>query len=149
MLDVSHVGATLLGHEVGLPDRPAAVPSRGRLRFQPPHNPAVIDLVRDRVLSRSTEYAAHGPGLSFATFGDAEARPLPSYYLLAADDDPHDPDEAFRALRWGGQFIYASHRRRRVAELPGQFIRRGFEIAGAPTFVRKPVLGMSLPLISR
>src|SRR5258708_4729507 len=101
MLDVTHAGATLLGHEVGLPHPPAAAPSRPRLRVQASYNPALIDILRERVFSRNAEYAAHGPGLNLATFGDADAKPLPSYFLFAAEGDSRDPDEAFRALRWG------------------------------------------------
>jgi hypothetical protein len=114
----------------------------------PPHNPVLIDVVRERVFSHNAEYAAHGPGLNVASLADTDTTPLPGYFLFAAEDELHDPDEIFRGLRWGGQFVYASHSRRLVAKLPERFIRRGFEIARAPTFVRKPILGMSLPLIS-
>lgn len=146
MLDAMHAGGTLLADDAGLPDDGPAGP---RVPAHPPPGrdlrPALIDLVRDRVLSRSAEFSACGPG--FRADADAAARP-PCDYLFAAGDDAADPDDAFRALRWGGQFVYASRRGRDVAAAAERFVRRGFELERRPTYVRRPVLGLSLPLLS-
>src|SRR5688572_14986674 len=60
-------------------------------------------------------------------------------YLFAAEDEPHDPDEVFGRLRWGGQFVYVSRDRREVQRLPDLFERQGFVTARAPAYVRRPM----------
>ena len=79
----------------------------------------------------------------------AGAGPGLTNYLFASDDEPHDPDPAFARLRWGGQFIYCARSRRKVRETARRFTERGFEIIRGPAYVRRPVFGLSLPLLSR
>jgi hypothetical protein len=68
--------------------------------------------------------------------------------LFHQEDEPHMPDEVFGRLRWGGLFVYASRDAERVAALPERFDQRGFVTIHAPTFLRQPVLGLRLPLVS-
>jgi hypothetical protein len=69
--------------------------------------------------------------------------------LFREEDEPHQPDEVFGLLRWGGLFVYASRDRERVAALPERFTQRGFETIYGPTFTRRCILGMRLPFLSR
>lgn len=68
--------------------------------------------------------------------------------LFGAEDDPHAPDEVFGRLRWGGLFVYASRDPAAVAALPPRFNERGYVTSHPPAFVRQPVLGIRLPLLS-
>lgn len=68
--------------------------------------------------------------------------------LFRGEGEPHDPDEVFGRLRWGGLFVYASRDPDLVAALPQRFCQRGYATATPPTFIRKPVLGLRLPLLS-
>jgi hypothetical protein len=47
-------------------------------------------------------------------------------FLLAVEDETHDPDGVFGQLRWGGQFIYVSRDRERVESLAERYRQRGF-----------------------
>jgi len=66
--------------------------------------------------------------------------------LIAAPGQPHDPDEAFSRLRWGGQFVYVSRDGRDVADVSRRFAERGFLPVRGPAFFR---LGWGIPLFSR
>jgi hypothetical protein len=68
--------------------------------------------------------------------------------LYHEDDDPHHPDEVFGRLRWGGLFVYSSRDAERVHGLSHRFEQRGFVTVQGPDFVRQPVLGLKLPLLS-
>jgi len=67
-------------------------------------------------------------------------------YVLAAEDEPHQPDDVFARLRWGGQFVYLSRNRRHVESLPELFARRGYFIETPPTYLRT---GLGLPWLSK
>jgi len=149
MLDATHAGATLLADDgeepfAPSPAAPAVPAARGRLAG--PSRPALIELVRDRLLGRDVEFRQFGPG--FAAAGVLPSAP-PADFLFASESDPVDPDDIFRGLRWGGQFVYCSTDRRRVADLPDRFLRRGFHVERAPGYIRRPVLGMVIPPFSR
>lgn len=119
-----------------------------------------IELVRSRVFEQDPEFRAFGRAASQISYGEATA-PAPeadgspaagagaTNYLFAAHDDPHEPDPTFSRLRWGGQFVYCARTRRAVRETARRFTERGFEIVAGPTSIRRPFLGMSLPLLSR
>jgi hypothetical protein len=68
--------------------------------------------------------------------------------LYHEEDDPHHPDEVFGRLRWGGLFVYASRDRERVHGLSHRFEQRGYVTVQDPDFVRQPILGLKLPLLS-
>jgi hypothetical protein len=68
--------------------------------------------------------------------------------LYHEEDDPHHPDEVFGRLRWGGLFVYASRDAERVHGLSHRFEQRGYVTLQGPDFVRKPILGLKLPLLS-
>jgi len=72
-------------------------------------------------------------------------------FLFALEGDPHDPDDVFARLRWGGQFVYGSKHHRRVVEMNEQFGQRGFETMPRPGMIREPLplFGLRLPLLSK
>ena len=149
MLNATHGRVPLLADHAELPDWPAATSALRPVLAPRASGQGLTDLVRERALARSVEFGRHGPGICTDGLSLLPTSRAPCDYLFAAEDQPHDPDEVFRSLRWGGQFVYASRTRSRVAALPEQFIRRGFELRQAPTYVRKPILGVSVPLLSR
>jgi hypothetical protein len=147
MFDATHAGAILLGDDAEVLEAPPAAPAV-RIRATSSHHQGLIEVIRERLLGGNAEFAAFGPGFSTAGL-DLSSRTPPCDYLFAAEDDPHEPDDIFRTLRWGGQFVYCSRRAERVAGLPEKFLRRGFQIERHPGYVRKPFLGLSLPLLAR
>jgi hypothetical protein len=147
MLDATHAGAALLADEVDLPQSMTAAPAPRAVRLAPANHQALSELVRERVLSGDAEFAAYGPGFNLS--GALPADQPPVNYIFAAENDAHEPDDVFRALRWGGQFVYASRSAEKVAALPEKFIRRGFEVATPPSYVRKSFLGIVIPPFSR
>ncbi len=66
-------------------------------------------------------------------------------YHFAVEDEPHLPDDVFGRLRWGGQFVYISTDREKVAALPDRFRQRGFVPLHGPAPMR---LGLRIPFIS-
>jgi hypothetical protein len=56
----------------------------------------------------------------------------PADYLFAVENEPHLPDEIFWKLRWGGQLVYISRHRRKVAELAPVLEERGFNVLQGP-----------------
>jgi hypothetical protein len=121
-----------------------AVPNAGPARLVPARRDwggldASLELVRSKVLLCEAEYRKYGIGgsttPSMGTTGLYD-------YLLACDDDPHDPDTIFARLRWGGQFVYASADPREVRSTAESFVKRGFELAHSPSAVRAPWLGI-------
>lgn len=144
MTDATPAGATLSGDDVDMVD--ASVPSSGKRDAG--RRAALIELVRDRVLSRSAEFAEHGPGLDWSTFSQLPPKRPSVDFLLAAEGDSFDPDDIFRGLRWGGQFVYVARDPSRLPELAERFIRRGFEVEQVPTSFRQPVFGLVLPFLS-
>jgi hypothetical protein len=100
---------------------------------------AAIALVRRKVLDADPEFR------HLADAGPASVLSGPHDVLLAAEDEPHDPEQAFGQLRWGGEFIYISRDRREVAVLPEKFRDRGYAIVRGPASVRS---GWRIPLFS-
>jgi tRNA A-37 threonylcarbamoyl transferase component Bud32 len=72
----------------------------------------------------------------------------PVYFIFAVEDDPHQPDDVFARLRWGGQFVYASRDRRRAVATADHFAQRGYEIVRGPTLFRRRLFGV-LPGLGR
>jgi tRNA A-37 threonylcarbamoyl transferase component Bud32 len=106
-----------------------------------PQRQALLDRVVGSVLSQDPEFQR------FA------ATPMPETpqgaladYLLAADGEPHDVDDVFARLRWGGQFVYASRYKREAAAAARRFADRGFHVTRGPACVRH---GLPLPLLAR
>lgn len=148
MLDAMHAGASMLVDD-DLSDAPPADGVVGA-RSVAPYHAAILDVIRDRVLSRWAEFQRFGPGIGTrgVSTGLTANRPLTDF-LLAAEDDPREPEAVFQSLRWGGQFVYASRDKAKVEALVEPFLRRGFEITVPPAYVRKPFLGLVLPWVSR
>jgi hypothetical protein len=58
-------------------------------------------------------------------------------YLFASHDEPHEPGDVFKRLRWGGQFVFCSPHARQVEDVARRFAGHGFEVETRPTFVRR------------
>ncbi len=99
-----------------------------------------IHLVRERLFRDDAE---------FAQFADAESLAHPNAglldYLFSVGDDPHEPEDIFPRLRWGGVFIYIARSRRALRQMPARFAERGFLVLRGHESLR---LGR-LPLLSR
>ena len=82
-----------------------------------------------------------------APLAAAQAHGGPQDFIFAVEGEPHEPDDVFARLRWGGQFVYASRSRRRVAEMNERFGQRGFETMPRPGHVRRARsrFGFALP----
>jgi hypothetical protein len=66
-------------------------------------------------------------------------------WVFGSMTGPHQPEEIYDKLRWGGQFVFVSRNRRETHQLADRFARAGFLIERKPALVR---LGMRLPLFS-
>ena len=107
---------------------------------------------RDDVLDQITTQA-FGEDPEFLRYGTPEALAAarthggPQDFILAVESEPHEPDDVFARLRWGGQFVYASTSRRRVAEMNERFGQRGFETMPRPGLIRhaRSRFGFALP----
>ena len=98
-----------------------------------------ISLLRERVLESDPEFRHLQSGESEAAPGSLRD------FVVVGDDQPHEPDQIFAQLRWGGQVVFASPDRREVAALPPKFAERGYAVVRGPTYVRG---GWRLPLLS-
>src|SRR5687768_13801240 len=47
-------------------------------------------------------------------------------FLFATGAEPHEPEQVFPRLRWGGLFVFASSERREVEAVSRQFPAAGF-----------------------
>ncbi|MDB5298525.1 MAG: hypothetical protein JWO87_188 [Phycisphaerales bacterium] len=104
---------------------------------------------RERLVTLAARTLLQGNG-EFAAFdrmGDGPGDAGPQDFLFAVDDEPHGPDDVFGRLRWGGQFIYLSHDKRKAQGLTAQFAERGFEPLGTGRFRTGPL--RFIPLLGR
>jgi len=121
---------TTLPATASSPDAPAGA-AAGLRAGRVARDESLVQQVIARVFSQDREYQ------HFSRMVTADG--LRNYRVLA-EDQPHDPADVFRTLRWGGQFAYASTSRSRVREVADQCIATGgFIIETAPTFFRKPL----------
>jgi hypothetical protein len=67
-------------------------------------------------------------------------------YVLAQADEPHEPDDVFHRLRWGGLFLYASKDKSHTAEVAKRCSERGFDLVRQPGVVHR---GIPLPLLRK
>ena len=119
---------------------------------------------RRDLLLRSVASRAFPDDPEFRRYGQSGVRPAapeahtvppgeraPLDFLFAYESDPHEPDDVFARLRWGGQFVYASKHPRRVVEMNERFGQRGFETMPRPGIIREPLplFGLRLPLLSK
>ena len=102
--------------------------------------PETVAAVKQQILDPDSEFRYYEKTSSLA-----KPRGMVNY-LLATNDQPHDPVAVFERLRWGGEFVYISPDPREVAELPPKFAERGYTSVKGPAFVRT---GWGVPLISR
>ncbi|HXE54258.1 MAG TPA: hypothetical protein VN541_14640, partial [Tepidisphaeraceae bacterium] len=117
-----------------------AVPVEPPVQAGPVEIPQQLAAVKKRVLDPDPEFRHYEKSSSLK-----RVKGLVNYQF-AVGDQPHPPDVVFERLRWGGQFVYVSDRKRDVAELPAQFAERGFVTVHGPAFVRT---GWGIPLISK
>jgi hypothetical protein len=115
----------------------------------------VLHSVADRAFRDDAEFARYGHGGVAAHSPAAHTVPpgelAPLDFLFAHENEPHDPDEVFARLRWGGQFVYASRHHRRVVEMNERFGQRGFETMPRAGTIREPLplFGLRVPLLSK
>ena len=123
----------------------------------PPAEP-VQETERDRLVRVAAARAleVHDQGLLLAgRLGptNGQARRGPADLITAFEDEPHEPDDVFRRLRWGGQFLYSSRRRSDLTDLAARLPQRGYTLTRKPAAVRvdrfRWRLPWRLPLFSR
>jgi hypothetical protein len=133
----------------GLAVKPAAAPdaapshsSRGRRRV--PWREDILEQITSQAFGDDPEFLRYGAPVALAA---AQAHGGPQDFVFAVENEPHEPDEIFAQLRWGGQFVYASRHRRRVAEMNERFGQRGFETMPQPGMIRRARsrFGFALP----
>jgi tRNA A-37 threonylcarbamoyl transferase component Bud32 len=132
MSTIGQIDMKRAGRAPGLAMRPAATTAR------PPES---VQLVIDRVLYSTPEY------LRFRN-RQAASTDLTDF-LFAAGDQPHDAQDIFHRLRWGGLFLFASDNRDEVKSLAETFTACGFRLEHSPAFIRKPWAGLRIPLLSK
>jgi hypothetical protein len=86
----------------------------------------MIDAVRAAALESTEEFRRVGSGPR----GVGDDAPVD--YLFAVENEAHLPDEVFWKLRWGGQLVYISKHRRKVAKLGPLLEERGFKVIAGP-----------------
>lgn len=106
----------------------------------PPQQDELFRAVCKRAADTDADLREH-LAISILAAGEAQ-----SDYLYATPIDPHQPQEIFPRLRWGGQFLFASPSRREVRQLADAFAHDGFEITQQPASVCRGWCG--LPLLS-
>jgi hypothetical protein len=57
-------------------------------------------------------------------------------YVFATPADPHQPEDVFGQLRWGGLYVFASRKRKQVVELSHRLENYVFALEAHPTYVR-------------
>src|SRR5688500_3848838 len=79
-----------------------------------PHAPPAAPKDRDRLVAAAQHRLLRGDA-EFARYADSAAphpwRPGLYDYVFAVGDEPHQPDDVFGSLRWGGQLVYLSRDR--------------------------------------
>ena len=95
-----------------------------------PRREALIDVVVRQLLQNDREYRKYRPE-------DPARHPLHmADYVFAVEDEPHLPEDVFEEIRWGGQFVYISHDRNKLVDLPVHFAAFGFEPLRGPGSLR-------------
>ena len=141
-------GVTRSGAPASAPAQTAPAPRASRRE-------ALLQAVASRAFADDPEFNRYGR--SGVAVADAPAHTVPPGeralldFLFGFESDPHEPDEVFSRLRWGGQFVYASKHPRRVVEMNERFGQRGFETMPRPGVIREPLplFGLRLPLLSK
>jgi ribosomal protein S18 acetylase RimI-like enzyme len=111
--------------------------------------------VAARAFADDPEFTRYGAGVDALIASPPRTVPAgeraPLDFLFAYENEPHDPDDVFSRLRWGGQFVYASKHGRRVEQMNELFGHRGFETMPRPGMIREPLplFGVRLPLLSK
>ena len=122
---------------------------------RPPRREQVLRAVAGRAFAGDAEFLRYGRAGGAAEVPAAHTVPpgerAPLDFLFACESDPHDVDDVFARLRWGGQFVYASRHARRVVDMNEAFGQRGFETMPRPGVIREPLplFGWRLPLLSK
>jgi tRNA A-37 threonylcarbamoyl transferase component Bud32 len=111
-------------------------------------NSRLIDRLTAALMSDSGFLAEFGRFGHAAASSPAAAAALADF-LFAVDKDPHEPDEIFRKLRWGGQLVYISRDAAEVAATATRFADRGYLIVQPPAFLRDSFLGLRLSFLGR
>jgi len=83
----------------------------GAPRRRVPWRDDVLDQITAQAFGEDPEFLRYGTPEALAA---ARAHGGPQDFILAVENEPHEPDDVFARLRWGGQFVYASTSRRRL-----------------------------------
>src|SRR5690606_34094453 len=68
-------------------------------------------------------------------------------YIFLTENDPHEADDVFDQLRWGGQVVYASRSRRMMQGLAERYAQRGFAVVREGTAVRRQWLNVRIAFL--
>lgn len=101
---------------------------------------ALLDPVLRAVFEGDAEFR------HLATSSEPDGRAGQVDYRFAVGDQPHDADEIFCALRWGGQFVYVSRSGQQTRAVSARFAERGFDVIHGPAFLRR---GLPIPFLGR
>jgi len=142
-------------HTAAAPARPSSTPApsvpsaisptdAAGHRRRVPWRDDVLDQITTQAFGEDPEFLRYGTPEALAA---ARTHGGPQDFILAVESEPHEPDDVFARLRWGGQFVYASTSRRRVAEMNERFGQRGFETMPRPGLIRRARsrFGFALP----
>src|SRR5438876_9473757 len=123
---------------------PPSIALASGARRRVPWREDVLDRITTQAFADDPEFLRYGAPARLAA---AQARGGPQDFIFAVENEPHEPDDVFARLRWGGQFVYASKHRRRVAEMNERFGQRGFETMPQTGKIRRPRsrFGFALP----
>src|SRR5581483_9120839 len=122
-------------------DRPAQAMEPAPPQPAPPQQDELFRAVSKRAADADPDLREH-LAVPIRDAGEAQ-----SDYLYATPGHPHQPQEIFPRLRWGGQFLFASPSRRQVRQLADAFAHDGLEITQPPKSVCQG--WCRLPLLSR
>jgi hypothetical protein len=107
------------------------------------------DRRRERLIAAAARRLLAGDEASAALdrASDASGDVGPRDLVFIVEDEPHEPDDVFGRLRWGGKFIYLSRNRRKARGMAARFSERGFEPLASGRFRAGPL--RFIPLMGR
>ena len=92
--------------------------------------------IMERVLRHDPEFARF--------FNGQASRSGLADFLFVSSETPHEPQEMFARLRWGGLLVFVSHSAGQTAAVAKEYSSHGFAVEQSPTFIR-----LGLPLFRK
>ena len=130
--------------------RPAPTPHKTAPAITFDETPLAPSAPRPKAVQRALrDLLARDPELS-SLGGEASLNPPAGFadYIVAFNDEPHQPDEIFDRLRWGGQFVYLNFDRAQIDSLRDAYGGHGFEVSDRLESVRTGALRW-IPFLGR